>query len=224
MSRRPNMPKAAHIQTARLVAGKNVVLLKNAMQRPGLFHMRSLAERFQQIPVEGPARPWQLSLRTRREPVGSRLPIAINWIYQRCYKNSAAGTFSHFAWISLAVIVASSLLAGWLLNSYCPEAAGSGIPQVKLAFWKEFGYAPRRIAWIKFIAGVVSIGGGQSLGREGPTVQIGANLASNLAGRSAFRNRTAARPVPRARQQGSPRIQCAALPRSHSCWRKSSAT
>jgi CIC family chloride channel protein len=108
--------------------------------------------------------------------------LAINWIYQRCYKNPAAGGFGQFAWISLAVIVASSLLVGWLLNSFCPEAAGSGIPQAKLAFWKEFGFAPRRIAWIKFLAGIISIGGGQSLGREGPTVQIGSNLASNLAG------------------------------------------
>jgi len=108
--------------------------------------------------------------------------VAINWVYQRCYKNPAADGFGHFAWISLAVIVASSLLVGWLLNSFCPEAAGSGIPQAKLAYWKEFGFAPRRIAWIKFVAGIISIGGGQSLGREGPTVQIGSNLASNLAG------------------------------------------
>jgi CIC family chloride channel protein len=107
---------------------------------------------------------------------------AINRIYQICYSVPSAGSLAHFAWISLAAIVASSLLAGWLLTSFCPEAAGSGIPQVKLAYWKEFGYAPSRIAWIKFVAGVASIGGGQSLGREGPTVQIGSNLASNFAG------------------------------------------
>lgn len=53
---------------------------------------------------------------------------------------------------------------------------------MKLHYWKEFGSAPRRIAWIKFVAGVISIAGGQSLGREGPTVQIGSNLASSLAG------------------------------------------
>jgi CIC family chloride channel protein len=109
--------------------------------------------------------------------------VSIRWIYQRCYRDPALhGSLGHFALISLAAIVGSSLLAGWLLNSYCPEAAGSGIPQVKLAYWKEFGYVPRRIAWIKFIAGVASIGGGQSLGREGPTVQIGGNLASSLSG------------------------------------------
>src|SRR5271166_402915 len=108
--------------------------------------------------------------------------LSINWIYQRCYSGPSHGSLWHFGIISLSAIVVSSLLAGWLLTSFCPEAAGSGIPQVKLAFWKEFGYAPRRIAWIKFIAGVASIGGGQSLGREGPTVQIGGNLSSNLAG------------------------------------------
>jgi len=108
--------------------------------------------------------------------------LAINWVYRLCYKNQTAAGFGHFAWVSLTVIIASSLVVGWLLNSFCPEAAGSGIPQAKLAFWKEFGFAPRRIAWIKFIAGIISIGGGQSLGREGPTVQIGSNLASNFAG------------------------------------------
>jgi len=108
--------------------------------------------------------------------------VSINWVYKFCYSSPSHGSLLHFGLISLAAIVASSLLAGWLLTSFCPEAAGSGIPQVKLAYWKEFGYAPRRIAWIKFIAGVASIGGGQSMGREGPTVQIGGNLASTLAG------------------------------------------
>lgn len=80
------------------------------------------------------------------------------------------------------MIFAASLLTGWLLNFFAPEAAGSGIPQGKVDFWKEFGHAPRRIALVKFLAGAVCIGGGQSLGREGPTVQIGSNLSSTIAG------------------------------------------
>lgn len=106
----------------------------------------------------------------------------INWIYAHCLQQPAAGGFWHFAWISLVSIVIASLVVGWLLYSFCPDAAGSGIPQVKLAYWKEFGFAPRRIASIKFLAGVISIGAGFSLGREGPTVQIGSNLSSTLAG------------------------------------------
>jgi CIC family chloride channel protein len=144
--------------------------------------MKSIAERFQQIHAK--ARPvlgtCLYGLVASLAAVGFQL--AINWIYQRCYLDPAGHGFERFAIVSLAAIVGSSLLAGWLLTTLCPEAAGSGIPQVKLAYWKEFGYAPRRIAWIKFVAGVASIGGGQSLGREGPTVQIGGNLASSVAG------------------------------------------
>ena len=107
--------------------------------------------------------------------------LAINWLHVLWFKNPAATGGWHFLWITFAVMTTSSLIVGWLLR-IAPAAAGSGIPQVKLAFWKDFGHAPRRIAAVKFIAGVLNIGGGQSLGREGPTVQIGSNLASSLAG------------------------------------------
>lgn len=83
---------------------------------------------------------------------------------------------------SFAVVVSSSLVVGWLLNSFCPEAAGSGIPQLKAAFWKDFGHVPFRVAWVKFVAGILSLGGGTSLGREGPSVQLAGAVGSNLAG------------------------------------------
>ena len=108
--------------------------------------------------------------------------LGINWLYRHAFKAPAAAGTGTFLLVSLAVITVSSLLVGWLLNSFAPEAAGSGIPQVKVNFWKEFGYASSRISLVKFVAGVVCIGGGQSLGREGPTVQIGSNLSSTLAG------------------------------------------
>ncbi len=144
--------------------------------------MQRLVDSFQKI--HGKARPLIavsiFGLIASLASVGFQL--AINWIYEICYRNPASGSFSRFAAISFSVVVVTSLLSGWLLNVFCPEAAGSGIPQVKLAFWKEFGFAPKRIAWIKFLAVVLSIGGGQSLGREGPSVQIGSNLASTVAG------------------------------------------
>jgi CIC family chloride channel protein len=83
---------------------------------------------------------------------------------------------------SFLVIVTTSLLVGYLLTSFSPEASGSGIPQLKLAFWKDFGYVSWRVVWVKYVAGVLSIGGGCSLGREGPSVQLAGGLASNLAG------------------------------------------
>jgi CIC family chloride channel protein len=108
--------------------------------------------------------------------------LAINWLYGNTYRAAASHDPRTFLCVSLITIVTTSIIVGWLLNSVAPTAAGSGIPQVKLNFWKEFGYAPKRIALIKFVAGVASIGGGQSLGREGPTVQIGSNLSSTIAG------------------------------------------
>ena len=108
--------------------------------------------------------------------------LGINWLYGRTFKAAATGGSWYFIWVSLVTIVVSSLIVGWLLGSFAPAAAGSGIPQVKLNFWKEFGTAPRRISVVKFVAGVLCIGGGQSLGREGPTVQIGSNLGSTIAG------------------------------------------
>jgi len=106
--------------------------------------------------------------------------LVISWIYNIGFLHASKGP--HFVWISLAFISGASLISGWLLTCFCPEAAGSGIPQLKLAFWKDFGHTPKRIACVKFIAGTLSIGGGMSLGREGPSVQIGGNLASTLAG------------------------------------------
>ena len=144
--------------------------------------MKSLAEEFHR--VHGKARPilGTCIYGLVASVAAVAFQVAINWIYDQTYLGPAAVSGRHFLWVSLVTIVLTSLAVGWLLNAFAPEAAGSGIPQVKLAFWKEFGNAPRRIALVKFIAGVLCIGGGQSLGREGPTVQIGSNLSSTIAG------------------------------------------
>jgi CIC family chloride channel protein len=87
-----------------------------------------------------------------------------------------------FAFGSLAVIVVSSLAAGILMSSIYPGAAGSGIPQLKTAYWNDMGIMSFRAVVVKFIGGVIALVGGASLGREGPTVYIAGGLASNLAG------------------------------------------
>jgi len=111
--------------------------------------------------------------------------VAFEVVITRFYNGTlvvfATWTPLHFALASFAVLVGSSLLSGLLL-AWVPEAAGSGIPQLKLAFWKDFGFVPARVAWVKFIAGVLAVGGGSSLGREGPSVQLAGTVASNLSG------------------------------------------
>lgn len=79
-------------------------------------------------------------------------------------------------------MVGAALTAGLLIHFFSKDAAGSGIPQAKAAFWKDFGVIPWNAVWVKFVAGILSIGGGGSLGREGPSVHVASGLASNLAG------------------------------------------
>ena len=106
--------------------------------------------------------------------------LGMNWLYKGGLVQLSKQSLGVFLGGSFALIIGTSLIVGWLLNSYCPEAAGSGIPQLKLAFWKDFGYMPFRIVWVKFVAGILSIGGGSSLGREGPSVQLAGAVGSNL--------------------------------------------
>jgi CIC family chloride channel protein len=75
-----------------------------------------------------------------------------------------------------------SLLTGFLLAKYFPNARGSGIPQTKVAYHLGQGLIPARVPFGKFLTGVLCVGSGHSMGREGPSVQIGAGLAS-IAGR-----------------------------------------
>jgi hypothetical protein len=71
------------------------------------------------------------------------------------------GTFALF---SLATILAASIIAGLILTFVSRDAAESGIPQVKVASWRDFGFVPARVVVAKFFAGAISIGGGCSLG------------------------------------------------------------
>jgi len=108
--------------------------------------------------------------------------LAIHFVYRHGLEELTHRSRSTFLIGSFFLLATTSAITGWLLTRFCPEAAGSGIPQVKLAFWKDFGFMPWRVVWVKFIGGVLSVGGGNSLGREGPSVQLAGGLASNLAG------------------------------------------
>ena len=91
----------------------------------------------------------------------------------------AAGGRAWPVW-TLVTPVLGGLACGALLEFVVPNARGSGIPQVKAAFAVAPGFVPLRDAIGKFFVGVLQIGSGSSLGREGPTVQICAGVASFL--------------------------------------------
>lgn len=83
---------------------------------------------------------------------------------------------SYPAWGFLMPILFSALGSGlgvFLVQRFAPEASGSGIPHLKAVLHRLRRMAWRRILLVKFCSGVLSIGGGLTLGREGPTVQMG---------------------------------------------------
>jgi CIC family chloride channel protein len=72
------------------------------------------------------------------------------------------------------------LIAGFLVQFIAPEASGSGIPQVRAALDRVQMPLNMRVALVKFVGGTVALGSGLFMGREGPTVQLGAALAATL--------------------------------------------
>lgn len=93
-----------------------------------------------------------------------------------------AAAIAHWWRIPLLIIIPTvgGLIAGAGLYFFAPEARGSGIPQVKTAFFLDGGRIPARVIPGKMLLAALNIGTGASLGREGPTVQICAALASLL--------------------------------------------
>ncbi|MFN7854126.1 MAG: chloride channel protein, partial [Dolichospermum sp.] len=85
------------------------------------------------------------------------------------------------AWISLPFIGLSlGFLSGWLVQRLAPEAAGSGIPQVKAVLANVPIKLSWRVAFVKLISSIIALGSGLTLGRQGPTVQVGAGLAAGM--------------------------------------------
>jgi CIC family chloride channel protein len=71
-----------------------------------------------------------------------------------------------------------SVATGVLLATVFHGVRGSGVPQTKAAFHLQNGAIPAHVPFGKFVMGVLCIGCGHSLGREGPSEQIGAGIAS----------------------------------------------
>jgi CIC family chloride channel protein len=84
------------------------------------------------------------------------------------------------AWRRVLVPIGGSLAMGYLLYRYFPNARGSGVPQTKAALFARGGFIALRTVLGKFGCTAATLASGIPLGREGPSVQVGAGIASVL--------------------------------------------
>jgi CIC family chloride channel protein len=75
---------------------------------------------------------------------------------------------------SIAFSIVGAVLSVLLVQRFAPETSGSGIPHLEAVLHRLRTLNWRRVLLIKFVAGALAIGDGLALGREGPTVQMGA--------------------------------------------------
>src|SRR5258708_36990002 len=98
--------------------------------------------------------------------------LAINFVYHYGLEALTQYSRAKFLLGSFLLVAGTAAISGWLLTRFCPDAAGSGIPQLKLAFWRDFGVVPWPGVWVKILGGALAVGGGSSLRPESPSVPL----------------------------------------------------
>jgi H+/Cl- antiporter ClcA len=89
-------------------------------------------------------------------------------------------------WLGITALLG---LATALMVRRSPLIKGSGIPQVKAFLMRRVDFDWKRELPFKFLGGVMALGTGLSLGREGPSIQLGAlagTAVADVSGRKDF--------------------------------------
>ncbi|MCL4385024.1 MAG: ClC family H(+)/Cl(-) exchange transporter [Cyanobacteria bacterium] len=77
--------------------------------------------------------------------------------------------------ILFLVLIAIGLIIGLIVKKE-PMARGSGIPQVEGLVLRKMNIIWWRVLIAKIFGGILALGAGLSMGREGPSIQIGASI------------------------------------------------
>lgn len=107
--------------------------------------------------------------------------ISINQLFKFIQNFISQFNLMHKLLIFPLITTIGGLISGILVFKFAPETKGSGIPFVKMVLARMGNITRVRSIIVKFIAGVAGIGTGLSLGREGPSVQLGAGAGALVA-------------------------------------------
>ncbi|MCV7014359.1 chloride channel protein [Mycolicibacterium madagascariense] len=92
---------------------------------------------------------------------------------------------THVPWLGVWFLLLAPVLAGAvygpIVYRFAPEARGHGVPEVMYAVSHRGGRIAPQVSLVKALASALCIGGGGSVGREGPIVQIGSAAGSTIA-------------------------------------------
>lgn len=88
----------------------------------------------------------------------------------------------HAGWVfPILFTMVGAILSIVITRKYAPEASGSGIPHLEAVLHRYRTLNWKRLLPVKFIGGVLAIGSGLALGREGPSVQLGGSIGEAIA-------------------------------------------
>lgn len=104
--------------------------------------------------------------------------VSINKLFEFIQNFISQFDLSHKLLIFPLITTLGGLISGVLVFKFAPETKGSGIPFVKMVMARMGNITRVRTIVVKFLAGVAGIGTGLSLGREGPSVQLGAGAGA----------------------------------------------